>query len=71
MGEAVSFRIMERLSTDHLKECMEPTMEKTSNRLNYIYPIIEKEHPTLYEFLERYVWKKKMQGSKRKIQNFV
>lgn len=53
VGEAVSFRIMERLSTEHLRECMEATMEKTSYRLNYIYPIIEKEHPLLYEFLER------------------
>ncbi|KAL3282548.1 hypothetical protein HHI36_005728 [Cryptolaemus montrouzieri] len=28
VGEVVAFRIMERLSTDHLKECMETTMEK-------------------------------------------
>lgn len=44
---------MERLSADHLRECMEPTMEKTSYRLNFIYPIIEREHHSLYEYLEK------------------
>ncbi|XP_044742359.1 TBC1 domain family member 20 isoform X2 [Chrysoperla carnea] len=53
VGEVIAFRIMERLSADHLRECMEPTMEKTSYRLNFIYPIIEREHHTLYEYLER------------------
>lgn len=45
---------MERLSTDNLKECMEPTMEKTSYRLNYMYPILQREDKELYEFMDRY-----------------
>ncbi|KAK9888720.1 hypothetical protein WA026_000946 [Henosepilachna vigintioctopunctata] len=52
VGEVVAFRIMERLSTDHLKECMESTMEKISFRLNYIYPLLEKVEPKLYKFME-------------------
>lgn len=53
VGENVAFQIMERLSTDNLRECMEPTMDKTSYLLNYIYPLINRLHPTLFEFLER------------------
>ncbi|KAB0798284.1 hypothetical protein PPYR_09277 [Photinus pyralis] len=53
VGETVAFRIMERLSTDHLRECMEPTMEKTSYTLTYIYPILQREDLDLYEFMDR------------------
>lgn len=53
VGETVAFRIMERLSTDHLRECMEPTMERTSYRLNYMYPILQREDKELYEFMDR------------------
>ncbi|CAH1368485.1 unnamed protein product [Tenebrio molitor] len=53
VGEQLGFSIMERLSTDHLRECMEPTMEKTSYRLTYIYPLLSKVDPQLYEFMER------------------
>ncbi|KAJ3653591.1 hypothetical protein Zmor_012833 [Zophobas morio] len=38
-GRRWGFSIMERLSTDHLRECMEPTMEKTSYHLTYICPL--------------------------------
>ena len=53
VGEALGFSIMERLSTDHLRECMEPTMEKTSYRLTYIYPLLSRVDPKLYEFMDR------------------
>lgn len=53
VGEALAFSIMERLSTDHLRECMEPTMEKTSYRLTYIYPLLSRVDPKLYEFMDR------------------
>lgn len=52
VGETVSFRIMERLSTDHLHECMEATMEKTSYRLSYIYPLIQKVDKDLYKVMD-------------------
>ncbi|XP_021917586.1 TBC1 domain family member 20 isoform X3 [Zootermopsis nevadensis] len=53
VGEADAFQIMEKLSTEHLKECMEPTMDKTSYLLNYIYPLILRVNPELYEYMER------------------
>lgn len=46
---------MDRLSTDHLRECMEPTMEKTSYRLNYMYPLLNRVDKQLYDFMETYV----------------
>ncbi|KAF5269292.1 hypothetical protein FQR65_LT02593 [Abscondita terminalis] len=53
VGETIAFRIMERLSTDHLRECMEPTMEKTSYKLNYLYAILQREDRELHEVMER------------------
>ncbi|CAG9864369.1 unnamed protein product [Phyllotreta striolata] len=53
VGEVVAFRIMEKLSTTHLRECMEPTMEKTSYRLNYIYALLSKVDVDLHNFLDR------------------
>lgn len=53
VGEAVAFRIMEKLSTNHLRECMEPTMEKTSYRLNYIYSILYHVDTELHDYMER------------------
>lgn len=53
VGEELAFRIMEKLSTEHLRDCMEPTMEKTSHLLNYIYPLIKRLNPVLHEFMMR------------------
>ncbi|XP_049822506.1 TBC1 domain family member 20 isoform X2 [Aethina tumida] len=53
VGEAVAFRIMEKLSTHHLRECMEPTMEKTDYRLNYIYSLLKEADKDLHDFMDR------------------
>ncbi|XP_063236647.1 TBC1 domain family member 20 [Bacillus rossius redtenbacheri] len=53
VGETAAFQIMERLSVEHLRDCMEPTMEKTSHLLNYVYPLVRRLHPALYDYLER------------------
>lgn len=53
VGENVAFGIMEILSTNHLRDCMEPTMDKTSHLLNYIFPLIYRLHPTLCDYLDR------------------
>ncbi|XP_018572328.1 TBC1 domain family member 20 [Anoplophora glabripennis] len=52
VGEVIAFRIMEKLSTYHLRECMEPTMEKTSYRLNYMYALLYKVDTELHNFME-------------------
>lgn len=40
---------------NHFKDCMEPTMDKTSRLLHYIYPLIERINPNLAEYLERFI----------------
>jgi TBC1 domain family member 20 len=53
VGEEVAYSVMEVLSTHHLVECMQETMEPTQRRLMYIYPIIKYENSKLCQFLER------------------
>lgn len=53
--EDIAFYIMEKLSTNHLKHFMEPTMEKTSELLEYIFPLMNHIHSELCDYLERYV----------------
>lgn len=53
VGEEVAFHVMEILSTNHLVECMQETMEPTQRRLMFIYPLVRKESSALCDFLER------------------
>ncbi|XP_058819435.1 TBC1 domain family member 20 [Topomyia yanbarensis] len=53
VGEEVAFHVMEILSTNHLVECMQETMEPTQKRLMFIYPLIRRENATLCNYLER------------------
>uniref|UniRef100_A0A8D8NUA6 TBC1 domain family member 20 n=1 Tax=Culex pipiens TaxID=7175 RepID=A0A8D8NUA6_CULPI len=53
VGEEVAFHVMEILSTNHLVECMQETMEPTQRRLMFIYPLVRKESASLCDFLER------------------
>lgn len=46
---------MEKLSTNHLRECMAPTMETTSYRLNYMYALLYKVDNDLHNFMDKYV----------------
>ena len=51
----MAFHIMEKLSTNHLKHFMEPTMEKTAELLDYIFPLLDHLHPELCDYIEKYV----------------
>lgn len=53
VGEDVAYHVMEILSTNHLVENMQETMEPTQRRLMFIYPIIFHENPSLYNFLQK------------------
>ncbi|XP_014259588.1 TBC1 domain family member 20 [Cimex lectularius] len=53
VGEEMAFRIMERLSTEHLKDFMEPTMEKTQHLLNYIYPLMDRLNPKVCSHVQK------------------
>lgn len=46
---------MEILSTNHLVECMQETMEPTQRRLMFIYPLVRRENAALCDYLERWV----------------
>ena len=53
LGEEMAFILLERLSVGPwLREFMNPTMEKTTHLLNYMYPLIQQVDQELYEFLE-------------------
>lgn len=53
VGEEVAFHVMEILSTNHLVECMQETMEPTQQRLLFLYPLIRKENSKLCDFIEK------------------
>lgn len=53
VGDEIAFHIMEILSTNHLVECMQETMEPTQRRLMFLYPLIHYENPSLCEYLEK------------------
>lgn len=53
VGEDVAFHVMEVLSTNHLVECMQETMEPTNRRLKYLYPLIQFENAALCNYLEK------------------
>lgn len=53
VGDEIAFHVMEILSTNHLVECMQETMEPTQKRLMSIYPLLRREKPSLCDYLER------------------
>lgn len=53
VGDEIAFHIMEILSTNHLVECMQETMEPTQRRLMFLYPIIRYENSKLCEYIEK------------------
>ena len=55
VGDEIAFHVMEILSTNHLVECMQETMEPTQRRLMFLYPILRYEKAMLCDYLEKYV----------------
>ncbi|CAH1779036.1 unnamed protein product [Owenia fusiformis] len=53
MNDDIAFYIMDKLSTNHLRDFMDSSMDRTKCMLNYLYPIIGKANPVLKEFLDR------------------
>jgi len=69
VGEDKAFYILEKLSTEHLRVCMEPTMDTTSKLLNTIYPLVARKNPQLHDYIEKY--DHKLIGLKRRRCHFV
>lgn len=53
VGDEMAFHVMEHLSTNHLVECMQETMEPTQRRLMFMYPLVRHERPALCAFVQR------------------
>ncbi|XP_069351554.1 TBC1 domain family member 20 isoform X2 [Eulemur rufifrons] len=55
VGEKLATSLVEKLSTHHLRDFMDPTMDNTKHILNYLMPIIDRVNPELHDFMQRHV----------------
>ncbi|XP_069771208.1 TBC1 domain family member 20 isoform X1 [Narcine bancroftii] len=53
VGERMAIALMEILSSHHLRDFMDPTMDSTKHILNYLMPILEQVKPVLHAFMQR------------------
>ncbi|XP_059827615.1 TBC1 domain family member 20 [Hypanus sabinus] len=53
VGERMAIALMEILSSHHLRDFMDPTMDSTKHILNYLMPILEQVKPDLHNFMQR------------------
>ncbi|XP_068006329.1 TBC1 domain family member 20 [Melanerpes formicivorus] len=52
VGDRLATALVEKLSTHHLRDFMEPTMDNTKHILNYLMPIIDQVNPELHDFMQ-------------------
>ncbi|XP_059117604.1 TBC1 domain family member 20 isoform X2 [Peromyscus eremicus] len=52
VGERLATSLVEKLSTHHLRDFMDPTMDNTKHILNYLMPIIDQVNPELHDFMQ-------------------
>ena len=50
-GSELALPLVERLSTHHLRDFMDPTMHSTTNILNYLIPLLDKANPNLKNYI--------------------
>ncbi|MED6263507.1 hypothetical protein CHARACLAT_005280 [Characodon lateralis] len=53
VGERLATVLVEKLSTHHLRDFMDPTMDNTKHILNYLMPIIERVNPEVHDFMQQ------------------
>ncbi|KAG7478285.1 hypothetical protein MATL_G00078970 [Megalops atlanticus] len=53
VGERLATALVEKLSTHHLRDFMDPTMDNTKHILNYLMPIIERVNPDVHDFMQQ------------------
>lgn len=53
LGERLATALVEKLSTHHLRDFMDPTMDNTKHILNYLMPIIERVNPEVFDFMQQ------------------
>ncbi|XP_010567717.1 PREDICTED: TBC1 domain family member 20 isoform X3 [Haliaeetus leucocephalus] len=54
VGDRLATALVEKLSTHHLRDFMDPTMDNTKHILNYLMPIIDQVNPEVHDFMQRY-----------------
>ncbi|KAG9472897.1 hypothetical protein GDO78_016078 [Eleutherodactylus coqui] len=52
-GLRLGTAMLQTLSTHHLRDFMDPTMERTRSVLSYLMPLIQSESPVLHDFMLR------------------
>lgn len=52
-GQKLTYMLIDRLSTHHLRDFMDPTMDKTRHILNYLIPIVRKVNTKLADHIVR------------------
>ncbi|XP_074067921.1 TBC1 domain family member 20 isoform X2 [Macrotis lagotis] len=52
VGERLTTSLVEKLSTHHLRDFMDSTMDNTKHILNYLMPIIDQVNPDLHDFMQ-------------------
>ncbi|EHB17184.1 TBC1 domain family member 20 [Heterocephalus glaber] len=52
VGEKLATSLVEKLSTHHLRDFMDSTMDNTKHILNYLMPIIDQVNPELHDFMQ-------------------
>lgn len=53
LGERLATALVEKLSTHHLRDFMDPTMDNTTHILNYLMPIIERVNTEVHDFMQQ------------------
>uniref|UniRef100_A0A1A7XCL8 TBC1 domain family member 20 n=1 Tax=Iconisemion striatum TaxID=60296 RepID=A0A1A7XCL8_9TELE len=53
VGERLATVLVEKLSTHHLRDFMDPTMDNTKHILNYLMPIIDRVNPEVHDFMQQ------------------
>ncbi|XP_006011090.1 TBC1 domain family member 20 isoform X1 [Latimeria chalumnae] len=53
VGKRMTVALLEKLSTHHLRDFMDPTMDSTKHILNFLMPILERVSTPLHNFLQR------------------
>ncbi|XP_076469786.1 TBC1 domain family member 20-like isoform X2 [Babylonia areolata] len=52
VDEDMAFALVEKLSLSHLRDFLEPTMERTQQLLDYVPPLIRRANPELLQYME-------------------
>ncbi|GAB0181176.1 TBC1 domain family member 20 [Grus japonensis] len=53
LGQRRAAPLLEQLSTHHLRDFLDPTLESTTRVLSHLMPLLQRESPRLHDFMQR------------------